>query len=439
MEKTDTNSTKNSIKVSIENDAPFGNMPYYNISFLSATRIEKLADWYPVRGFKVYNGYITREQADTDAREIKKVNDNHDIFVSEMGHVYAWDDSTKASEVDYSNDKMNELEKKRRENIDQTALMREQFKNELKVDNINPNDPSSRKDKLMDKYRNKLLNSGKISKQQYELAQLYNTSTANVKSKADEIEEIEKEIMQLEKDYLDESPPTGLKFGCLTVYSPIRVIGLSNYCFKIRGLFDSKDELDKRIRKLKAMYPNDRIYAFEVGKWCSLSEPENLENPNSYLNYLMKSHLDKIEVDNEEFEKRKNEGVKKNEDHAKLQSLENRQRKRAEIRKNKKQRKMAKNATNSTDSTDSTDSTNTTSATSSSTQSSTQTVVSESSTVQKSDIKATPVDSVINESDRTEIENLANFLDDPELRNRFGTNNNPNAERMEINLGNSSQ
>lgn len=415
MERTGKETAKNSIKVSIENDAPFGNMPYYNISFLSANRIEKLADWYPIRGFKVHNGYINREQADSDAKELKKINDNHDIYVSEMGRIYAWDDSTRADELDYSNDKMNELEKKRRENIDQTALMREQFKNELKVDNINPNDPSAKKDKLVDRLRNRLLESGKISKQQYELAQMYNTSTANVKQKATEIELIQKQITELQTDYLDENAPTGLKFGCLTVYSPARVIGLEQYCFKIRGLFDSKDELDKRIRKLKAINPNDRIYAFEVGKWCALPDSEDIERPDLYLNYLMKCHLDKIETDNKEFEERKNAGIKKNEDHAKLQLIENRQKKRAEQRKLKKQRKQAIDAQTQTTS-------------------QVPSAVSEATTPVKPENISKPIDTVMNESDRSAIEEIANFLDDPELRNRYGSNPNPNAERMEISL-----
>lgn len=397
------NQKKNSIKVSIENDAPFGDIPYYNISFLTANKLEKLASWYPVRGFKVHNGYSNREQAETDAKNIKTVNDNHDIFVSEMGHVYGWDDATRSEGIDYQNDKLNELEKKRRENIDQSALMREQFKNELTI-NLTNNNPT---ESIQNRLRNKLLERGQISKQEYELAQKYNTTTSNVRSIATEIDKIKTEVMNLTEDYLDENAPTGLKFGCLTIYSPSRVIGLSTYCFKIRGLFDSKSELDKRIRKLKAAYPNDRIYAFEVGKWCALPESEDLERPDAYLNYLMKAHLDQIVIDNEDFEKRKNDGIKKNEDAAKLQLLENRQKKRAEARKQKKQAKLAKQ--NGTD-------------------------VSTSALPTESDESPISTDNIINEADRSDIQEIASFLDDPELRNRYGKNTNPNPERMEINL-----
>ena len=116
----------------IEDDAPFGNINCCTISFLTPQKIDSIK-FLDVKGFRVHNGYNTHELANIDAKKIKDQKKNHDVYISELGKIYAWDDATKTDEVEYDDNKLNELEKTRRENIDKIKLMSEQFKNEYKT------------------------------------------------------------------------------------------------------------------------------------------------------------------------------------------------------------------------------------------------------------------------------------------------------------------
>jgi len=96
--------------------------------------------------------------------------------------IYAWDDITKTEEIEYDDEKLNDLEKTRRENIDKIKLMNQEFNN--KYSNLYANDDIDRKDKVTKRMLQKLYDKGKISTKEFELMQ--EETKPNVKNKINE-------------------------------------------------------------------------------------------------------------------------------------------------------------------------------------------------------------------------------------------------------------
>lgn len=122
---------KYNITSHLQDDAPYGDINWCTLSFFTPQKIEKLK-YIDVMAFKIHNGYNTYELADDDAKSIKKLHDRHDVYISQMGKIYAWDDATKSDSIEYDDKKLNDLEKTRRQNIDRAKLMKEQLENEMK-------------------------------------------------------------------------------------------------------------------------------------------------------------------------------------------------------------------------------------------------------------------------------------------------------------------
>ncbi|XWV25116.1 hypothetical protein QJ856_gp0660 [Tupanvirus deep ocean] len=383
------NNKKYKIITKLEDDAPHGDINWCTISFLSPQKIEKIK-YIDVKGFKVHNGYNTAELAHDDAKKIKDKNKNHDVYMSQLGKIYAWDDATKTDSVEYDDEKLNELEKTRRENIDKIKLMSEQFKNEYKTVHANTN--SERVEASRKRMQEKLYQKGLITKEEYELIKEVNKPMQDIKEIAESMEKIKVEMEESFKtDYLDENESVGLKYGCMTIYSPKHIGGLKTLCFKVRGLFQTPSELNKRVRALERLYPNDRIYKFEIGKWCAYSENDNADPMEllKQLNYTMKCHLENLEHEKEEFEKRKEKMQSQTEQESKLTKARNRAEKRKEKREAAKRKKAGLTDKLPED----------------------EPVVKEN--------KLEPVSSLGNTVDDVAIQNVINFLDDPELRDKF--------------------
>lgn len=325
---------KYNIVKTIEDDAPFGNINWCSISFLSPEKVEK-TKYLDVRGFKVHDGYNTFELANDDAKKIKKQNNSHDVFLSQMGKIYAWDDATRSDSVEYDNEKLNSLEKTRRDNLAKSKLMKEQITNEYKSSQHVQN--NNRVEIQRKRIQQKLYERGLITQKEYEMIQKEEKKMNGRKdiSNTVEIDECFK------TDYLDENPNVGLKFGCISFYSPEFYKGLSTLCFKIRGMFQTPNEVNKRIKTLKTLYPNDRIYTFEIGKWCAYSDNDKLNNIDiqKKLNYAMKCHLDHIKTEEEEFEKRRDELKKQTMDETKVSNMNKRKEKR-KAKKNKENKEV---------------------------------------------------------------------------------------------------
>lgn len=385
--------TKYHIISSIENDAPTSGVNWCTISFLTPQNIEK-TKYLDAKGFKVYDGYNTEELAKDDAKNIKEHNKNHDVYISQIGKIYAWDDSTKTEQIEYEDQKLNDLEKTKKENDDKIKLMKEQFKNEYTTTQAT-NTEKTKAEELRQKYQKKLYEKGLITKQEYDLMMDENKPGKDVKEIVLQLEKIKDEVEEAyQTDYLDETKPTGLKYGCMSIYSPKHIGGLKTLIFKVRGLYQTPAELARRIKKLQTLYPNDRIYQFEIGKWCVFSEKDGIDTTIllKQLNYSMKCYLEKMELQTKEFEERKQSLVDKTKKEANTIKKLNRNQRRKEKREAKKAR---------TENVDTRD--------------------TNIPTVQKSE-SITSLDSLTSMGDETDdahIQQIFNFLDDPELRDKY--------------------
>jgi len=280
----------------IENDAPFGDINWCTISFLTSRNIAQ-TNSIDVKGFKLHTGQNTLELAKDDIKRIKENHQNLDVFLIQMGKLYSWDDISKSESIEYENEKLNELEKTRRESMDRVKLLNEQIINESKTVDT----PNVRKDKQMEKLRKKLYEKGMITKKELDMMEQANRTSS--KAVADLREKIDECYLT---DYLQQNEEISLKYGCISLFSPRKIGGLETFCFKIRGLFQLKEQAEKRCKKLGKTYPYDNIYLFEIGKWCVYSDDEIDEiTKMKYLNYMMKCYLDNIVKEKEEFENRK--------------------------------------------------------------------------------------------------------------------------------------
>lgn len=308
-------------------DAPFGYINWLTISFLTPQKYED-TKYMDIIGFKVHNGYTIEENANKDCTLIKQRNKNHDIFPIEMGKLYNWDDIDKAEQSEYDNQKLNELEAKRRENADKVKLMKEQFKNEhnLKIA------PDRGRNEIQERMRNNLYKQGKITKKELELMQEQNRPLKEVRVEAAGRERIEREAAAaFETDYLDLDEDKPLKFGCISIFTPKSIGNLKEPCFKIRGVFETEEEVMDRINQLKRLHPHDRVFRFKIGQWTVYTDNHNLsgEQQLQQLNYAMKTHLDRLSTEEKEFEERKKTLKTEAENEAKLKKMSNLKEKRA--------------------------------------------------------------------------------------------------------------
>ena len=386
----------------IQSDGPYGHVNWINISFLTPQKIEKTKH-LDVIGLKIHNGYASEELATSDAKVIRSKNKNHDTYTIEMGKLYPWDDVTLSDAIEYGDSKLNELEKNRRENADKLNLMREQFKNEYSNFPINSN--NDRKRKQFNRIRQKLYKEGKITKTEYELMQDKNKPLNEIKAEAEIKEKMIVEIDEAWKtDHLDENESVALKYGCGSIFTPKRVGNLKQICFKIRGLFETIDELTNRVAELKKKYPNDPIQTFELGKWCVDSDSKTMtdETKLKQLNYAMKYHIEHLSTEEEEFLKRKKTMKEDAENHAKLTAINN---KKAQRKANRDARSGKKNNTDSTTDTAQTD----------------LKPKSQPKPKPKSQSQSSEIHSLGNGTDDKPIRQLMNFLNDDELRGKYET------------------
>lgn len=390
----------------ISNDAPCGNINFCSISFVSASKIERLAHMN-VFGFKVHNGYNTEEATREDIQKIKEKNDNYDIFTAEMGKIHAWDDVTKVDAIEYKNQKLNDLEQKRRENADKRELVEKQMQNESSKGYVQKR--TSEQIKRQSRMLEKLHVKGLISKQEFDKVTEIEASSIIVRTK-EELEQIESEIGEASAiDYLDENEPVGLKFGCISIYSPKHISGLEFLCFKIRGVYETMVEVNKRVRRLKELSPSDRIYKFEVGKWCAFTENDFIDQQklNFELNYCIKCYLDQMQIEKDEFTKRKDSLINMTKAEAKQTAAKNRRERR------RAKREKHKGTVTETEETETEPACEASAA------------VPLTTPVERI-YDTSPVDissvSLGNIEDDAIIQQIASFLDEPALRNKYAAN-----------------
>jgi hypothetical protein len=300
----------------IKSDAPHGHINFVTLSFITPQNVPK-TKYVDIRGFKIYGGYNNEELAKDAGRKIKAANPNHNVFVAQLGQLYDWDNVNNTDEIDYDDPKQNAIEKNRRADADKTRLIKQQYANEIQ--HAHQSQQSSRKRQINAKLAKKLHDKGLLtrSETEREANRQIERSTKNSQeeqAKEDCQKEMDEAMDEMYKtDYLDVDQGSSLKYGCISFYSPKRIGGLKQLCFKVRCICENQDQLQKRIQALKKSTPNEPLAIFEVGKWHPYHETvDNLtEDALKQLNYCMYHYIESIKIEAQEFEARKEAEMKK--------------------------------------------------------------------------------------------------------------------------------
>lgn len=297
------------IGTKILNDAPFENINFFTMSFIDPVNYEDAEDipdakFLTTKGFIVYDGYNLSDQAKNNAKEIKETFPHHDITVGDVGKVHEWNDRENAEEIEYSRKELNDMERARRDNAEKLKVVSEQMQNDKFKPGYRSKEVNER-EKRKERVLKKLLSEGKITIEEYN-AKLNNIEIKPKKkiSGEDFLAIYGRAQEEMKTDNLPEYNNSTFKFGCISFYDPTIFKGLTKFCFKVRGLCQTPEEIDERITKLKKLYPYDPIHKFEIGKWCALPGPSTID-PNVELNYLMKLHNDHVKVEKQQFDERK--------------------------------------------------------------------------------------------------------------------------------------
>jgi hypothetical protein len=299
---------------------------FYNISFLSQNKIYG-SNGLDVNGFIVYDAYCTEKEAEAHIKLIKTSNDKHDIYLSQIGKLYAWDDSSKTDVTVYGNKKLNDMEKGRKENEDKLNVFKQQIKNEYQ-NKINSHIKKNREavgvQKLKEKFRKKMHEKGnltvddvnRVERLEHNIIKKEKQKTNVTQTQTSVLKDVSPAQLDLEKLVSDESVNDNLfevtgstyKYGIMTFYSPKNIKGLDQLCYKVRAMSQKKNRIEKLAKKIHKEHPSDNLCFFQVGKWSPYVD--NVTHvPNQFtldkLNYLMKLHNDAIEKEVIEFTKRK--------------------------------------------------------------------------------------------------------------------------------------
>lgn len=118
--------------------------------------------------------------------------------------------------------------------------------------------------------------------------------------------------MTKEIDYLTvDEPIPGQAWVCLSFLSPEGIMNCSLRGLKIRGVYGTKEEAEKRAKRLQELDPDFDIFVGEMGKWLPWDpEPDTAESQvhqNEQLNELMKGHKENQEKAKVMSEQRKRE------------------------------------------------------------------------------------------------------------------------------------
>jgi hypothetical protein len=365
----------------IKNDAPFSNITHFTISFLTT---EKMDENFKLKAFKVYSGYTSNTTANNDAEEIKRDDNRHDIAVGEIGKVHKWDDVLNAENINYDNAELDKLDKTRREHADKAKMIQEQINNEhtQKVEKkYGNNSPMGRKNEKLSDLRKKAHAKGIITKEEYQAMEMHNKTRLQSQESAEKIKKILTAADNCTEDYLTLYKKSGFRYGCITMYLPDNIVNLKDVLFKVRGLFETEQELNDRVAKLKQLDKEHPIGIFEIGKWtvCECVYPEKAVK---LLNYGMKCFYEHAEQQNIDFKNRVDSELEKASKQSAIHNDRETNKTRTQMRREQKKKNRHIDKINNHINT----------------------------TV---DNKTTPTPT------HPVIDSLADFLEDPELKNKF--------------------
>ena len=100
-------------------------------------------------------------------------------------------------------------------------------------------------------------------------------------------------------DFLDEDEPIyGQMWGCMSFLSPEGIRNCTTRGLKIRGVYSTREQADKRADELAKIDPDFDVFVGEVGKWLPWDPDPNSVTDQVYqeeeLNELMKGHKDNL-------------------------------------------------------------------------------------------------------------------------------------------------
>jgi hypothetical protein len=86
-----------------------------------------------VRGLKIRGSYSTREEAESRAKKLQKMDADHNIFVGQVGKWLPWDPSPNAiQDQEYAEDQLNTLMKKYKENEEAREMFHKEQRDRAK-------------------------------------------------------------------------------------------------------------------------------------------------------------------------------------------------------------------------------------------------------------------------------------------------------------------
>lgn len=86
-----------------------------------------------VRGLKIRGAYSTREEAESRAKKLQKMDADHNIFVGQVGKWLPWDPSPSAiQDQEYAEDQLNTLMKKYKENEEAREIFHKEQRDRAK-------------------------------------------------------------------------------------------------------------------------------------------------------------------------------------------------------------------------------------------------------------------------------------------------------------------
>ena len=117
-------------------------------------------------------------------------------------------------------------------------------------------------------------------------------------------------------DYLFEDPEiTNQKYALVSIVGPHMPQKCDVWGLKVRGAADSLENAKALCKRLLRIDNHYDIYTVDVGKFFPLAidplKVQNVEYQNTQLNELVKNYLENRENANVEYEKRKNDMIKK--------------------------------------------------------------------------------------------------------------------------------
>lgn len=138
-EEVEVSDNVNKISYLTEDDE-LSNQKFYCVSFLTPDQLENKdnENKFSVRGFKIRGMFNNEEDAKEYCSKLHKCDQNHNIYVANMGHWVSWSDNTEnAEDFEYSNKDLNNLMKSHKENQQKAKLFNAQQKQDMMNESLN--------------------------------------------------------------------------------------------------------------------------------------------------------------------------------------------------------------------------------------------------------------------------------------------------------------